>query len=228
MNSDSTPKTPFSTVIEQTTGIAEIENQINITVVFPDSSLPTPTNGGFATQEEFRKFVIEHQNGKWESEFTAKHTSDREHDYIDDTLGDAFPLQFPYGHTGLRGDPAVTELKERVDRKRIHVFQKLLRHRKRCFHYPLFNLILENLIMKDTIFLHTQILCNIKSSTNTAMGEKYGSMSPEKLEKAIQDSRQNRSIQYSNTPEHQFLQSTKTTYGKLPHSNEACLQARRT
>ena len=117
MNSDSTPKTPFSTVIEQTTGIAEIENQINITVVFPDSLLPTPTNGGFATQEQFRKFVIEHQNGKWESEFIAKHTSDREHDYIDDTLGDAFPLQFPYGHTGLRGDPAVTELNEKNHRK---------------------------------------------------------------------------------------------------------------
>ena len=43
--------------------MAAIENQMNITVVFPDAtSLPAPTNGGFQTQEEFRQFVMEHQN----------------------------------------------------------------------------------------------------------------------------------------------------------------------
>ena len=31
----------------------QIENEINVTVVLPDSSLPSETNGGFATQEEF-------------------------------------------------------------------------------------------------------------------------------------------------------------------------------
>ena len=195
--------------------------------MFPDDSLPTPTNGGFENQEAFRQFVMEHQNGKWQTEFTARPTSDTEPDYNDDTLGDAFPLQFPYGHTGLRGDPAVTELNERPFRKRIDVFRKLLRHRKPCFHYPLFNLIVENMIMKDSIFLQTQMYCNVKSSETTAMGEKYGTMSPDKLEKAIQDTRQNRSIQYSNTAEHQFLRSIKSACGKLPHSNEACLEARR-
>ena len=159
--------------------------------MFPDGSLPTPTNGGFENQEAFRKFVMKHQNGKWQTEFTARPTLDRQHDYNDDTLGDAFPLQFPYGHTGLQGDPAVTELKEKPIRKRINVFRKLLRHRKPCFHYPLFNLIVENLIMKDTIFLQTKMFCNVKSSATTAMGEKYGTMSPDKLERAIQDARQN-------------------------------------
>jgi hypothetical protein len=216
-----------STIIESSTGIAQIENQINITVVFPDDSLPTPTNGGFENQEEFRKFVTKHQNGKWQTEFTARPTSDKEHDYNDDTLGDAFPFQFPYGHTGLNGDPAVTELKEKPIRKRIDVFRKLLRHRKPCFHYPLFNLIVENLIMKDTIFLQTKMFCNVKSSATTSMGEKYGTMSADKLEKAIQDARQNRSCQYSNTAEHQFLRSINSGCGKLPHSNEACTEARR-
>jgi hypothetical protein len=171
--------------------------------------------------------VLDHQNGKWKTEFTARPTSDREPDHIDDTLGDAFPLQFPYGHTGLRGDPAVTELKEKRIRQRINVFRKLLRHRKPCFHYPLFNLIVENLIMKDKIFMQTKILCNIKSSETATMGKKYGCMSPDKLENAIQDCRNNRSVQYSNTGEHQFLRSIKSTCGKLPHSNEACLDARR-
>jgi hypothetical protein len=217
----------FSNIIEPVTGNVEIENQVNITVVFPDATLPNPTDGGFKNQEAFRKFVMEHQNGKWKTEFTARPTQERAPDYIHETLGDAFPLQFPYGHTGLQGDPAVTQLVKQPKRKRIDVFRKLLRHRKSSFHYPLFNLIVENLIMRDTIFLKTKILCNIKTSETTSMGEKYGSMAPDKLEKAIQDSRHNRSVQYSNSGEHQFLQSIKSTCGQLPHSNEACLAARK-
>jgi hypothetical protein len=121
-------------------------------------------------------------------------------------LGDAFPFQFPYGHTGVNdGDPALTKLKEKPIRKRIDVFQKLLRHRKPCFCYPHFNVIVKTLIMKDTNFLQTKMFCNVKSSATTAMGEKYGTMLADKLEKAIQDARQNRSCQYSNTAEHQFL-----------------------
>ena len=94
--------------------------------MFPDATLPTPTNGGFDNQAQFRKFVMEHQNDKWKTEFTARPTCEREHDHIDDTLGNAFPLQFPYGHTALRGDPAVAELNVKPVRKRIDVFRKLL------------------------------------------------------------------------------------------------------
>jgi hypothetical protein len=209
------------------TNTTAIENQINITVVFPDATLPTPTNGGFQTQEEFRQFVMEHQNGKWKTEFTSRPTSEREPDYINETLGNAFPLQFPFGHTGLRGDPAVDELKEKKFRKRIDVFRKLLQHRKPSFHYPLFNLIIENMIMRDKIFLQTQITCNIKNADTTTMGEKFGEMDAEQFEKAIQDSRNNRPVQFSSKPENQFLRSITAMCGKLPHSNEACMEARR-
>jgi hypothetical protein len=108
----------LSHIIQTTGTISEIESQISITVVFLGSSLPTPTNGGFKSQEEFRKHVLEHQNGKWETELIARPTSDRERDYNDDTIGDAFPLQFPFGHTGLRTDPAIIELKEKSILKR--------------------------------------------------------------------------------------------------------------
>ena len=63
----STTNMQFSQIIEPVTGNAEIENQMDITVVFPDASLPSPTNGGFENQEAFRKFVMEHQNGKWKT-----------------------------------------------------------------------------------------------------------------------------------------------------------------
>jgi hypothetical protein len=80
--------------------------------------------------------------------------------------------------------------------------------------------------MRDMVFLQTPIHCNMKSTDTTSMGEKYRAMSADKLEKAIKDSQRNRRTQYSNSPEHQFLQSIKSSCGKLPHSNEACKYAR--
>jgi hypothetical protein len=88
--------------------------------------MPSPTNGGFKNQEEFRKFVFEHQTGKFNSEFTARPSDERVPDYVDNSIGDAFPLQFPFGYTGLKGDPAVKELKIKPYGKRFDVFWKLL------------------------------------------------------------------------------------------------------
>ena len=42
---------------------AKIENLISTTVVFPDSDLPAPTNGGFKNQKAFREYVMELQQG---------------------------------------------------------------------------------------------------------------------------------------------------------------------
>ena len=45
-------------------GNANIENQFQITVLFPDSSLPETTNGGFDTQEDFRNYIMDMRNQK--------------------------------------------------------------------------------------------------------------------------------------------------------------------
>jgi hypothetical protein len=119
-------KLVLSSIIEPTGAISEFKNQINITVVFLDSSLPTPTNGGFQNEEEFRKYLLEHQNGKWETKMTVRPTSKRERNYNNNTFEDAFLLQFPYGHTGLQTDPAVIELNDHPIQKHNKVFKKLL------------------------------------------------------------------------------------------------------
>jgi hypothetical protein len=82
--------------------------------------------------------------------------------------------------------------------------------------------------MRDKIFLQTQITCNVKNSDSTTLGEKFGEMEYEDFENAIQDSRNNRPVQFSGKPENQFLRSITTMCGKLPHSNKACTEARRT
>jgi hypothetical protein len=212
----------------------DIENQINMTVVFPDSALPQPTNGGFESQEEFRTFVTSSQTGKWNSALHARPLAERLADYKDDTIADAFPLIFPFGFTGLPEDPIVKRLGDmqgkarHLSRDRLGVLRKYLQHRKHAFHAPMFNLIVENLVMKQTIFQKTQMFCNIKAADQTTMGEKYGSMSANELERAIHDVRNDLSVQYSNSKEHQFLKSIQAACKHLPHSNEASLDARTT
>jgi len=171
----------------------EIENRIDVTVVFPDNSMPQPTNGGFATQEEFRKWMMGKQDGKWSSEVHSRPLADQVQDHKDDSIADAFPLLFPYGYTGLPNDPAVVELSERKPkapkRQRLSVFQKYLQHRSPSFHHPLFNLIVENITMKETIFQKTKMFCNLKYNDNSTMGHRYGAMKAHELERAIQDAR---------------------------------------
>ena len=88
------------------------------------------------------------------------------------------------------------------------------------------NLVVENLIMKDTIF-SKKIYCNVKCSDNSTMGEKYGSVLAKDLERAIQDNRNRFTVQHSNSAEHQFLKSIRAACGSLLHSNEASMEAQR-
>jgi hypothetical protein len=80
---------------------------VNITCVFPDATRPTPTNGGFANQEEFRQFVTNNQDGTWDSELHTRPLAKKIADYKDDSLATAFPKIFPYGYTGLPGNPSL-------------------------------------------------------------------------------------------------------------------------
>jgi len=202
-------------------------------VVFPDTSLPEPTNGGFANQEEFRNFVAEQQTGKWNSALHSRPLAEKLEDYKDDTFALCFPLQFPYGHTGMPKDPAVVKLTERegksklLSRNRLDVLRKFLQHQKPCFHFPMFNLIVENCIMKQTMFNSAKMYCNVKCSNGYTMGHKYGEMTSKALERAIMDARQNSSVQHSAAGEAQFLKSIKASCKNLPHSNEAAQEARK-
>ena len=117
-----------------------IENEINVTVVFPDSELPTNLNGGFQSQQEFRDYVLErHQDGNWDASIHSRPSATRIADYSGQALAKAFPLQFPFGHSGLEGDPAIallsTKLKRTKEFKRTmrSVLQKYLEHRKCLF-----------------------------------------------------------------------------------------------
>lgn len=152
---------------------------MSITVIFPDSSLPEPTDGGFASQEEFLQFVASHQkDGLWNSALHARPLAERLADYRDDTLAMAFPLQFPFGHTGLPGDPALQKLKKRKGWKKLKTrcredeLRQLLQQRKPEYHTAFFNLIVQSILTKASAFKSTKIFCNMKHAQGQCMSEK--------------------------------------------------------
>jgi len=49
--------------VDEASSNVNLENEIKITCAFPDNTVPAPTNGGFANQEEFRTFVTNSQDG---------------------------------------------------------------------------------------------------------------------------------------------------------------------
>ena len=213
----------------------QVENEINITCLFPDATRPQPTNGGFENQEEFRKFVTGSQDGSWNCHLHSRPLSERIADYKDDAIALAFPSLFPYGYTGLVGDPALSRRRAKISEKarsktrhQVDVLKKLLRHRNPAFHGPMFNLIVENIIMKNIIFEKSRIVCNTRFSETTKMGEKYGKMTAQELEHAINKVRYNLPSQYSSSAENRFLKSISAACEDLPHSNEASELARKT
>ena len=211
-----------------------LENQISVTVVFPDSTLPTNLNGGFATQEEFREYVLKaHQDGNWKASMHTRPTAESVPDYAGGVLAKAFPIVFPFGHSGGAEDPALElvrqlrGMKKCLIRSREHVLKKYLRHAKPAFHKALFNLIVANSLMKATIFVGTRIRANYKHSDGETLAAKFGSMQPEQLNRAVMEVRRNHSAQFASRPENQFLRSIHATCRDLPHTNEASQEARK-
>ena len=208
-----------------------VENVINMTCVFPDASRPRPTNGGFENQDEFRQFMMDTQDGSWNCELHARPLAEKIEDYKDDALAKAFPLLFPYGYSGLNGDKALLARERKtgkmIKRAKKDVLRKYLQHGKPNFHTPLFNLIVENLIMKEKVFDKSRMFCNVRQSEYSAMGEKYGTMTGQQLERAINNVQYNLPSQHSSAAENQFLKSIQAACADLPHSNEASMTARK-
>jgi hypothetical protein len=213
-----------------------IENHINLTVVFPDSELPEKTTGGFRTQEEFRKYVHEHQkDASWNSEFHVRPQNERLADYHGRNVAQAFPLNFPFGHSGLPDDPAVVAIsglprkKGQMKRTNANVLKRLLQHSNPDFHRSLFVLIVANIIMKETIFSSCRLSCNSTRSNGDALAIAIAKMTSDELQTAIQQNRMNSQSRYNNwsRPATQYLHTIEASCRSLPHTNEASLEARK-
>lgn len=166
----------------------------------------------------------------------ARPTAVRVPDYHGETLSKAFPLLFPYGHSGMKDDPALPLLAKKlnmpngekvVQRSHEQVLKKYLRHRLPAFHTALFNLVVYNMLMKQKIFESVRIHANYENQSGLSNSERFAGMTTEKLERAINAARTNHPSQFGAATENQFLRSVSATCRSLPHTNEASQQARK-
>ena len=212
----------------------QIENHLNITVVFPDKDLPNNTNGGFKDQEEFRRYVHDHQkDGAWDAQTHIRPTTDRLADYQSENIVQAFPLLFPYGFSGMKSDPAVQAmsqlkgLKRCMGRNETDVLKKLLQHAEPNMHTPLFILIVSNILMKKKIFESCRMHGNCTTRDGQSTAEAIGAMTGAELERAIMANRNNDPTAHSSRTGSKYLYTIKATCRDLPHTNEAALEARK-
>ena len=99
--------------------------------MFPDSTLPHSTNGGFKNQEEFRNYIMLKQNGKWKSTVLMSATTERKPGYKNKNIVKSFLLQFPYGHSSLPDDRAVRDMSNNMSTRKKHLNQdkiSILKH----------------------------------------------------------------------------------------------------
>ena len=206
-----------------------IENEINLTVLFPDKDSVNEQTGGFATTEAFRDFLCSRTNQRTEHIFFTRPTKDRKQDYLQDEFIMSLPLQFPFGFGGLNKQNCLASFtkksKKRLDYK--ETLQMFLRHRRKEFHSADFNLFVNDRIMKQVIFANARLQCNLKFADAKSMGEKYGSLTSDTLKTAIEQARSASSAyQGYNSTGNAFLRSVNAACNNLPHTNEASSDAK--
>ena len=209
-------------------GQVDIQNELNVTVLFPDSNGVQPTNGLFESQEEFRKFMFENDLQRMKATFYTKPTANRQKDYVDDEFVKAFPLQFPYGYGGFPREQAYKEFYASRKRKVefAQQYRHFLRNGKKTFHEPSFNLVGNAILMRHSVFEKVRLQCNLRYCDLTAMGEKFGEMSSSSLHESVLKARRLPKNTFSSNATDKFLDSITAVSRGLPHSNEATTEAR--
>ena len=215
--------------VERQDSNAEISNEVNIVVLFPDKNTSDDDmgKGFFRTQDEFRKFLLENDHQRTSHVFYTRPTENRVKEYVEDEFIRCFPLQFPYGNGGFHRQTLCRQplSSKRKDMSFQRCLKYLLRHRGAHFHTPLFNLMANGIIMRNNVFRKVKIQCNVKTDDHKKVSEEYGFMKGRDLESAITQAN-SRCARQKNTTGDRFLRSIRAVCEHLPHSNEATAAAR--
>jgi hypothetical protein len=178
--------------------------------------------------------VLEKQeNEQWNATMHARPLATRLEEYRGDAIARAFPLAFPYGHSGLPEDPAVAALKKAskvkalFNRNRNATLKKFLQMRSPAFHGALFTLIVFNTLMKEKIFQSSIIQAKYKRADGTGFSEAFGGLTGDQLNHAIAACRSQQPSQYGAQPAAQLLRSIEATCQAMPHTNAASMSARK-
>lgn len=197
-------------------------------MIFPDAASANATNAGFKTQEEFRSFLCNHQNDRVDHAFYTRPSRNRKPEYEHDEIVRAFPLQFPFGIGGFPNELRLKEFRKSHKCRLSYdeTLQLFLRHRRKEFHQPDFNLFINTLVMKKAMFNSARLQCNLRYADARPMGEKYGEMNAINFENSVNKARANMTTNPQSDVGDAFLKSVSAMCQNLPHSNEAAANIR--
>ena len=221
---------PITTLNSQETddNHANISNEMNITVLFPDKTDNIPTSGSFQNQEEFRKFLLQNPGKRVRHALHTRPKGTRSKDYSSDEFVKAFPLQFPYGYAGFKSQEVMKQFfkfrNSSIDDN--DLLRHFLRHRKREFHKADFNLVANGVLMKSRVFNKVRLQCNLRFKDAKQLSEKFGEMTGAAINNSVIKARQEIKLTPHTDPADQFLRSVTAVCDELPHSNEAAVKAR--
>lgn len=153
----------------------KIENRVLLSVVFPDGTLPETTNGGFTNQTLFRKAVTERDMSSYNAQLHSRPTGVYLPDYKGINIIKAFPLQFPFGYSGLPDDATTSE----TAKKKPRCYMATLKHFLRLSHPPMhhgnFILVVHNIFARQKAFKTAVIRC-LDTFRQGTYGEAYAGM----------------------------------------------------
>ena len=200
-----------------------IESRMEYTVVFPETDNISTTNGGFASQAQFRDEVVDAMDKTSQTRIISRSTPNRLIDYQGDALLQAFPLQFPYG-VGL---PPETTSNHRHSKERalsnLQYLQHLQHQSIRHFHQADFILVLHN-IYECRHAVSVSYLCCKNDFNGDSFGEHIAGMSLERFKNAID--RTHAGLEVDDPLARYFLTSVDAVCKSLGHTSEAAMRAR--
>ena len=208
-----------------------MENEVNVTVLFPDNGDEMPAHGCFESHEAFRKFIFDNQNSRIQHAFHSRPTQNRRNDCAQDEFVRSFPLQFPFGYAGLPKQECLQSFMSSRSRKSPRIgenamLRMFLRMRRAEFHSPDFNLAVNNMLMRHKVFSETRLQCNLRCEDAVNLGSKCGAMSGSELENSVNKVRAEMSTRANPATGDRFLGSIGAVCRQLPHSNDASQSAR--
>jgi len=226
--------------LEQHSVDSNIENHMEFFVYFPDNSMPTSSNGGFDSRDDFKtatasKTFSNKNYSDWDASMFIRTGNERKPDYKGLGLIQAFLRQFPYGFSGLPDDPVVKKMTMNGSRSknkwRKRKYCDVLRHYLRLsnplFQEGAFQLCIYNALAKQEAFDKVVLRCRNKAG-NSSHAQLYSLLTAEDIQQGINEIRQQRNRrQRQSTTTIKFLSSVEAACEALPHSNEASDKARK-
>jgi hypothetical protein len=195
------------------------ENKVLMTVIFPDGSLPESINGGFGNQTTFAEAVKHRDLSQYQAELHSRPTKLYLEDYKGLNIIRAFPLQFPFGHSGLPEDTGT--------RTYINTLKHFLRLSLPAMHHGDFILVIHNIYARSIAFRSAMLRCQ-DTYKDATYGEAFANITPDGISRGVT---QIRSGQRGGAPQggrvvSRFFNSLEAACASMAHTNGASRVAR--